>query len=374
MAALSWDEICEKARQNNKEVICEVEKSYDRKFLVKCLNCSNESIVLLRNLSYSKTCRKCYQFSQSKEQALIIAKKHNVELLSYVGKRSDKHHRWSVKCNKCNNIKDSIVRDFDKCQVCRANNQRFSKEDFIEKAKLIHGEKFNYDFAEYINSITKVKIFCNLCKKIFLQPPGSHLRGNGCLTCSGYKKYTKEEFTKKAKDIHGIRFDYNLVDYVNTETKVKIFCNKCKEIFLQAPHNHLGGNGCPVCKLSKGEIKVANFLSGKKIFFEKQKIFDNLISINHLKFDFYLPELNLLIEYDGEGHYKLIFGSTIEDKKKNLEYIQKNDQIKNQWAIANNIPLLRIPYWNFNRIEELIEAFILEHTKKKEIKQSVLEM
>ena len=64
-------------------------------------------------------------------------------------------------------------------------------------------------------------------------------------------------------------------------------CKKCKKIFLQAPHNHLGGNGCPVCKLSKGEIKVANFLSGKKIFFEKQKIFDNLISINHLKFDFY---------------------------------------------------------------------------------------
>jgi hypothetical protein len=63
-----------------------------------------------------------------------------------------------------------------------------------------------------------------------------------------------------------------------------------------------------------------------------------------------------------------------EIKQKNLEICQRNDKIKNEWAKANNIPLLRIPYWDYDRIEELIEAFILQHTKKKEIKQLVLEM
>jgi hypothetical protein len=59
MAALTWDQIVERAIKNDKEVICEVEKSYDRRFLVRCLNCLSESIVFLKHLSYSKTCRKC---------------------------------------------------------------------------------------------------------------------------------------------------------------------------------------------------------------------------------------------------------------------------------------------------------------------------
>jgi hypothetical protein len=92
-----------------------------------------------------------------------------------------------------------------------------------------------------------------------------------------------------------------------------------------------------------------------------------------LRFDFYLPNLNLLIEYDGEGHYKAIFGSTIEEKQKNLEDCKKRDKIKDDWAKANNIPLLRIPYWDFDKIEELIEAFILENTRK-EHDQSSLEI
>jgi hypothetical protein len=84
--------------------------------------------------------------------------------------------------------------------------------------------------------------------------------------------------------------------------------------------------------------------------------------------------LLVLIEYDGIGHYEPSFGSSAEERQKKLEEQQKRDKIKTEWAKSNNIPLLRIPYWDFDRIEELIEAFILKHTKKKEIKQLVLEM
>jgi Zn finger protein HypA/HybF involved in hydrogenase expression len=439
MAALSWDEICKRAEDNNKTVICEVEKSYDRRFLVRCLSCLNESIVLLKHLSYSKTCRKCYHLSESKEKALLRAKECNVELLSYMGIRSDNHHQWSIKCNKCNSVKNSIIRDFGGCKICRANNQRSSKEEFVEKAKLVHGEKFNYDFIEYVNSITKVKIFCKVCEDFFLQPPGQHLQGYGCLACSGYKKYSNEEFSKKAIEIHGDKYCYNLVDYINTEEKVKIKCLECDEIFLQRPHNHLagqgcancayknrslstddfifkakqvhgekfsydsvnyqhndievdikcnkcnfyfkqkphshlGGKGCPKCNESKGEINVAKYLDSKGILYIRQKKFDDLKDKKHLKLDFYLPKLKYIIEYDGHGHYLACFGSTPEEKQKNLEDCQRRDKIKNEWALRNNIPLLRIPYWDFDRIEELIEAFIFEHTVKREVKQLVLEM
>ena len=90
-----------------------------------------------------------------------------------------------------------------------------------------------------------------------------------------------------------------------------------------------------------------------------------------LKCDFYLKDFTLLIDYDGEYHYKPVRGSTPEQKQKNLEICQRRDKIKNDWAKVNNIPLLRIPYWDYDRIEELIEAFILQHTKKEIVQLSL---
>lgn len=439
MASLSWEEIVERGKQHNKTVICEVEKTYHRRFKIKCLTCLNESIMSLKHLSYGKTCRKCYHLSESKEQALIHADKHNVKLLSYAGKEIDNRHRWLIQCKKCNNLKESSIRDFDKCRVCMSNNQRSTLEYFIDKAKSIHGEKYSYDNVQYKNSLTKIKIYCNECNEIFLQTPGMHLSGHGCLSCSGFKKYSNEEFANKAIQIHGEKYNYSLVDYVNTEKKVKIKCLTCNEIFLQRPHNHLGGQGCPNCSYkskfkntndfilkakqihgekyiydlvdyqhhrqkvkikcnkcnqifeqkphnhlsgqgcpkcneSKGEIKVAQHMTEKNIRFIPQKTFQTLRNIKLLKCDFYLEDLNLLIEYDGEYHYKPVRGSTPEQKQKNLEDVQRRDKIKDEWARKNNIPLLRIPYWDYDRIEELIDAFILEHTRKKEVKQLVLEM
>ena len=373
MAQLSWDEIVERGKQHNKTVICEVDKTYHRRFKIKCLTCLNESIMSLKHLSYGKTCQKCYHLSESKKQALIHADKHNVKLLSYAGKEIDNRHRWLIQCKKCNNLKESSIRYFDKCRVCMSNKQRSTLEYFIEKAKSIHGEKYSYNNVQYKNSLTKIKIYCNECNEIFLQTPGMHLSGHGCMSCSGFKKYTKDEFELKAKDIHGNKYNYDLVEYINTDTKVKIFCNKCTKIFLQTPHGHLRGTGCPRCKFSKGEIRVSKTLNNLKIFFEDQKTFESLKFSKHLRFDFYLPELKLLIEYDGEFHYKALIGTTPEKKQKNLEYCQHNDKIKNEWAKANNIPLLRIPYWDYGRIEELIDAFILRYSRK-EIKQLVLEM
>jgi hypothetical protein len=213
----------------------------------------------------------------------------------------------------------------------------------------------------------------------FEQLPRDHLQGHGCRKCSikhvsEQHKSNTEEFIIKAKIKHGDKFNYDLVQYVSVMTKVKILCNKCKNLFEQIPNNHLFGQGCPKCNESKGENRVAKYLSHKNIRYIKNKIFDTLRDKSYLKPDFYLPELKLLIEYDGAGHYIPIYGKTPEQKQQNLEGCQRRDKIKNEWARKNNIPLLRIPYWDFDRIPELIEAFILEHTSPKEIKQLALEI
>ncbi len=311
-AALSWDEICERAMQNNKTVICEVEKR-------------------------------------------------------------GKHRLFKVKCNICKYDIVKTIDDFKSCKYCSGNN-KLTKEEFVKKARQVHEQKYNYDLVDYINNLTKIKILCNSCGNIFEQAPNNHLSGSRCNICSKNQKKSRMQFIQSCIELHEQKYNYDLVDYINNLTRVKILCNSCGNVFNQVPKRLLKGHGCKCYSESKGEIRIAKYLSSKNIKFTKNKIFKTLKHKSYLKPDFYLEDLILLIEYDGEGHYEACFGSTVEEKQKNLEDCQLRDKLKTEWAKANNIPLLRIPYWDFDRIEELIEAFIIQHTKKKEIKQLVLEI
>jgi len=127
-------------------------------------------------------------------------------------------------------------------------------EEFIEKAKNKHGDKYDYSLVNYINCRTKVKIICNRCKKTFEQRPDTHLEGRGCPFACRQKKnvsssrYTTEKFIQKAKMIHGDNaYNYDKVVYVVSQIKVEIICNHCGNSFMQIPSSHLRGIGCPIC-------------------------------------------------------------------------------------------------------------------------------
>jgi len=143
------------------------------------------------------------------------------------------------------------------CPKC-GGKVKLNTEEFIKKAKKIHKNQYNYDKLVYIDCISKVEIFCNKHKEYFFQNPYSHLAGSGCPKCSGRLISNSEEFIKKAKKIHKEKYNYSKVEYKNAKTKVKIFCNKHKEYFLQNPNKHLSGYGCALC----GRIKcnVEDFL------------------------------------------------------------------------------------------------------------------
>ena len=137
------------------------------------------------------------------------------------------------------------------CPKCKADKTRerliLSKEGFIKKARLVHGNKYDYSKVEYVNNITKVCIICPEHGEVW-QTPNHHLSGCGCHKCGGEKQTsTKEKFIKKAKEIHGDKYDYSKVDYSNAHTKVCIICPNHGE-FWQTPNNHLRGHGCPKCK------------------------------------------------------------------------------------------------------------------------------
>lgn len=128
--------------------------------------------------------------------------------------------------------------------------KRMRTDQFIKKAREVHGDMYNYSKVEYINNFTKVCIICPIHGE-FYQSPNSHLRGNGCSKChhkilSQNNTLTTEEFIEKARKIHGDKYDYSKVQYKKSKEKVCIICPEHGE-FWQSPSSHLQGQGCPKC-------------------------------------------------------------------------------------------------------------------------------
>jgi len=125
--------------------------------------------------------------------------------------------------------------------------KRLTTEEFIEKSIKVHGDRYDYSLVEYKNAHTKVKIICKE-HGVFEQTPNTHLNGSGCLECGGTKQLNTKKFIKKAKEIHGKKYDYSLVNYINAKTKIKIICTNHGE-FEQTPNSHL--NSCGLSKLQQ---------------------------------------------------------------------------------------------------------------------------
>lgn len=152
-------------------------------------------------------------------------------------------------------------------------SKRLTTEEFIEKAKSIHGEdKYDYSQVEYVNSISKVKIFCNKCQKFFEQSPSTH-NYCGCPKCGHERSLSKrtktqEEFIKQVSEKHQGKYDYSLVKYVNNDTYIDIICPE-HSIFRQGASTHLSGKGCPSCGNINTGIKLT---SSTETFIERSKL------------------------------------------------------------------------------------------------------
>ena len=129
-------------------------------------------------------------------------------------------------------------------------------EEFKKQAREKHIGKYDYSKANYVNNKTKVCIICSKHGE-FWQTPNSHLNGSGCPKCKGdklreNKTLTKKKFIEKTRKVHGNKYDYSNVKYVNNETKICIICPEHDHgEFWQTPSNHLSGKGCPKCKANK---------------------------------------------------------------------------------------------------------------------------
>jgi hypothetical protein len=116
--------------------------------------------------------------------------------------------------------------------------------NFLTRARLVHGDRFRYEKVAYVNKRTKVTITCPIHGD-FGQTPADHARGFGCGKCDN-KHPTTADFIEKAERVHGKRYSYDIADYRTSKEKLKIICRKHGG-FEQRPNQHLNGDGCPEC-------------------------------------------------------------------------------------------------------------------------------
>lgn len=253
------------------------------------------------------------------------------------------------------------------CPLC-SGLKKLTLEEFITRAKQVHNDKYDYSKAEYTGNHNKVCIICPEHGE-FWQIAESHLNGRECPKCGNIKKglnkrLTTKEFVKKASKVHNNKYDYSKAIYTKSCDKVTIICPVHGK-FQQTANSHLQGSGCPKCNkgfiqksfISKGEKLITSLLQHLDIKFIPQLEVPIPTSINKsgkAYVDFYLPDKNIIIEYNGEQHYipKDIFGGRITFNKQVLrdKYIRKYCQDK-------KIQLIEISYKTpIEEIKTVIES------------------
>ena len=317
-----------------------------------CKQCGKEKIILKNTKTHEQ-----YKKELNKVNPYITP------IEEYVGCNTSLKHL----CTLCNNIflvlpTTAIYKKAKGCPDCRMNESLDKKRLTIEKYKqLVNVLNSNIEVVDnvYINNSTPLKHKCKICDYIFDSIPANILSGHGCKKCAIKKnsyiqtKTNKQfiiEFYNKNPYSNTIEI---LTEYIGSHSNINCLCKICSNIWSPLATNLLKGSGCPNCKSSYGEFNILTLLKNNNIAFEQQKKFNDLRGVNNglLSYDFYLPQYNLLIEYQGKQHEQAIeyFGG--EEK---FKIQQDHDKYKREYAKQNNINLLEIWYYDIDNIESIL--------------------
>ena len=322
---------------------------------------------------YQNGCKECSKLTMGRERLSVdrfLEKSHSIHGNKYdyslIKMIKNNRERLPIICRDHGVFMQSAHAHTDNKQGCpdcgniiASESHRLTNEEFIEKARKVHGNKYDYTLVDYKDAKTPVVIICKKHGQ-FEQVPNYHLCGNGCQLCYEEKRgqsglVTFEEFVKRANMVHGDAYIYSSVDYKKTKEKTKIYCKKCGSFFNQTPHNHLMGQGCPHCKFSNGERAVELVLKRMGIDYITQYKIDYkdgvVVKRGGLYVDFYLPSRKLFIEFNGKQHYKPCkrFGGTESYNRQ-----KKRDDILRTFCRNHGYELIEIPYTEIKNVEKII--------------------
>lgn len=272
--------------------------------------------------------------------------------LTVLGKYINGRTKIDLRCNVCGkefSAKPQSLYMKHGCPKCGGTGKR-TQEEYENEMASIHPTI--QVIGKYRNVDTKVELRCKTCGYEWSATPHSSLGGKGCPVCSGVKKKTHDEFVS---EMAVCRPKIAVLgNYENNHTKIKMQCLICGEIFEASPHGifnpHIS-HGCPNCKKSGGEIRIDSWLQANGYDFKHEHRFIDCRDVFALPFDFYLQKENIAIEFDGKQHYEpnAFFGG-----EKAFSILERHDRIKDEYCKAHNIRLIRIPYWDIDRIDEIL--------------------
>lgn len=265
--------------------------------------------------------------------------------------------KMKFRCKRCNTTIDRIPeyllknKDKEKCITCKKKNEIISYINTREDYELINIEdiKGNQTFINVKHTE------CGMKRKVQF---AGFKKKRGCPYCKNNLKMDINLLKSKIKEKYGNQFLVIESNYKNNKTPMKFLHTECNKIIETSSNNLLYYGRCPHCSVnSKGEEFIKNYLLEKNIDFLKEYSIQNLKNEKKLRFDFYLPDVDLLIEFDGKQHF-------LRDEKSFMirEYDRriKNDRMKNQYCKENNLNLLRISYLEYDNLRLILDAIIKE--------------
>ena len=323
-------------------------------------------------LGYTK-CHKCAQnritFGEFKSKILELYP--NIKIISdfpdaeYIKKRN----KVSYMC-ECGQIDEKPMESLlngVRCPICTghriSNKSRKTNEQYINEVKLLNPDV--EILSEYIGGDKPIKFKCK-CGNIDVKNQARELIRKRCCCskCSKSAKKNTSQFITEMKDINP-----NIIitgTYINAETPIEYIC-ECGTKHKSSPSLLLLGHRRGHCNMSKSEYETKYYLDSHNIDYDYEHKFKDCIYKHCLKFDFYIPHYNTCIELDGEHHYKPVTFKGISNELaiERFEYTKKLDSIKNKYCTNNKIKLIRIPYWDFSNIVQILdESFLLSASQR----------
>ncbi|MDO5398769.1 MAG: hypothetical protein Q4G33_12655 [bacterium] len=294
----------------------------------------------------------------SKDEIIVALHKNNPDI-DLVGEYKGKDFECQLKCNKHNIYFSKKTASFlyHKTKICpkclnetkSPSNKKYSINDIeliLTSMGYIWINKYDYKNASSI-----LVIQCKKCGNIARANITSLLRERKCRHCIGLSKKTTDVFNKEVYDLVGNEYTV-LGTYIDNKTHIEMKHNKCGYRWSVLPTHFLcNGRRCPKCSESKGEKAIAEYLSAHRIKYLTEYSFDDCRYKRKLRFDFYLVNLNVCIEFQGKQHYVSV---DYMGGQNDFSVRKIRDNIKCDYCKRNNIQLIEIPYNQIHNIDKIL--------------------
>lgn len=237
-----------KNAQSKVKIICGVHGEFEQivKVHLKGHGCQKCGGRFVDSVRFYKKVKEIHKDRYDYSESVFTGQDNHIDIICRV------HGKFTQLAS--NHLKGSGCRE---CSKSIMGAKKHTQSDFIEKAKLAHGDRYAYELSVYTGATGQIKVVCKLHGE-FKQKAHSHLQGNGCPYCKGAIR-TTERFVEKAKCVHGERFSYEKTHYKNSVSKITVTCPEHGD-FSVAASEHLRGSGCQGCMVSHPEIVWLNSL------------------------------------------------------------------------------------------------------------------